>query len=132
MKKIRFSNSFWLIVAIFCMLYRNFYLKVYFYPHHEILMFLYQYFTYQIFFFCIMKVVGSTMSQKMQISIGFLKETRTYLIAFIILYAVFILLIERNILNLVLILSPIRFFIYVLFILVGLFVGINDKNEKGG
>ncbi len=90
-------------------------------------MFLYQYFAYQIFFFCIMKVVGSTIQKKMQINLGFLKGTQIFLTAFVVLYIVFILLIERNIFNFVLILSPIKFLVYALFVVVGLLVGISDK-----
>lgn len=90
-------------------------------------MFLYQCFAYQIFFFCIMKVVESTIQKKMQINLVFLKGTQIFLTAFVVLHIVFILLIERNIFNFVFILSPIKFLVYALFVVVGLLVGISDK-----
>lgn len=126
-KKLYISNFVCLCAVIFCMLYAKIYLeKIYYYPRSEFFMILYQYFVYQIFCFCSMKIFGSMMKKRKLIEIDIIKRKQFFLTALIGLYLSFVFLIEIDIFDIVLILSPIRFLVYACFGAAGLLVGLSD------
>ena len=120
MKRYGFSDLLCFCVAVLCVLYAELFLrKIYYYPQTEFFMMLYQYFTYQIFWFCVMKLCGSLMQKRNLIKTKDKKRTKSAFVVFVL---------EKVTVRFTLMLSPIRFFVYALFGVAGLLVGINNEN----
>ncbi|WP_337415671.1 hypothetical protein [Anaerotignum faecicola] len=129
MKRYGFSDLLCFCVAVLCVLYAELFLgKIYYYPQTKFFMMLYQYFTYQIFWFCVMKLCGSLMQKRNLIKTKDKKRTKSAFVVFVLFYFIFVFLLEKVTVRFTLMLSPIRFFVYALFGAAGLLVGINNKN----
>ena len=129
MKRYGFSDLLCFCVAVLCVLYAELFLrKIYYYPQTEFFMMLYQYFTYQIFWFCVMKLCGSLMQKRNLIKTKDKKRTKSAFVVFVLSYFIFFFLLEKVTVRFTLMLSPIRFFVYALFGVAGLLVGINNEN----
>ena len=129
MKRYGFSDLLCFCVAVLCVLYAELFLrKIYYYPQTEFFMMLYQYFTYQIFWFCVMKLYGSLMQKRNLIKTKDKKTTKSAFVVFVLSYFIFVFLLEKVTVRFTLMLSPIRFFVYALFGVAGLLVGINNEN----
>ncbi len=128
-KKILFSDIFCLYIAILCQIYIKFYQNILYYSTaSEFFMICYQYIVFPLFFLCILKPIGSIISKKLQLKTPKNKFYNILKIV-ILLYFIFIILVEIKIIEVVFIVSSIRFFVYSIFGITGFIFGICFKNN---
>ena len=75
-----------------------------------------------------MKLCGSLMQKRNLIKTKDKKRTKSAFVVFVLSYFIFVFLHEKVTVRFTLMLSPIRFFVYALFGVAGLLVGINNEN----
>ena len=131
-RRILHSDVICLYIAIFCLLCKEIYIKnIYYYKISEVLFWFFIYVLYQVFFFCLLKPVGSMVGRRfplLGISKGALRMIGAVLLC---LYAVMILLFETHIFQFAFFLSPLRYVSNLAFGLYGFLFGLKkDKDEE--
>lgn len=128
-KKFVFPDIICLYIAIICQLYARFYQSILQYSNvamlENIAVIVYQYVVVELFFLCIIKPIGSVVQENFQLEI-YSKENRFYgiLIVLLLLYIVFVVLMQIHILPASIMMSPIRFILYAIFGVIGFFIGL--------
>lgn len=128
------TNIVWISISLVCLLYSKFYEEILYFANpmmqlNDFFMILYQYVVFQIFIFCILKLVGNIFQKNFNININ-INEKKFFMIfiALLFFYILFIVFIEADILKFTLILSPVRFFVYSFFAVFGFLVGVSYKS----
>lgn len=134
MKKYVLSDIFCLYTAIICQCYIMWYEKFLYYEYYftDLFMIIYQFIAFPLFWFCVMKPLGSMLQKKFRIKKSeILKKLNVILL---IVYILFSVAIKSNLIDVVYHLSLLRFFVYILFGIVGfingLFYQCSDKNKQ--
>lgn len=128
-KKTTFSDIICLYIAIICQLYARFYQNILHYSNIPILtnigLLVYKYVAFELFLICVIKPIGSVVQENFQLEI-YAKRNQFYgvLIGIIVLYVVFVVLMQFHILPVSLMTSPVRFAVYGIFCLLGFFIGL--------
>lgn len=128
-KRFVFSDIICLYIAIICQLYARFYQNILHYSSIAIVgniaTIVYQYVVVELFLLCVVKPIGSVVQENFQLEL-YSKENRFYaiLIGVILLYIVFVVLMQLHILPESIMMSPIRFIVYAIFGIIGFFIGL--------
>lgn len=132
-KEIVNTNIVWIGISVICLLYKKIYENILYFTNPilqlgDFFMILYQYVVFQTFIFCVLKITGNVFKNIFNIKID-IKGKGFYgiIITLIFLYVLFVVFIEVDILKFTLILSPIRFLVYIFFAILGFLVGARCK-----